>query len=75
MTASLSCLVCTTDFGPLQSLNKPMIFREAREEEIDTNFVFVATYHQIWILHEAQDDLVENRSEVRFKLDRNPLSY
>lgn len=75
MKALLSCLVCTTDFGPLQSLNNPMILREAIEEKIETNFVSVATYHQIWILHEAQDDLVENRSEVRFKLNRNPLSY
>lgn len=56
-------------------MKNPMIFREGREEEIETNFVSVATYHQIWILHEAQDDLVENRSEVRFKLNRNPLSY
>lgn len=32
-------------------------------------------YHQVRILHEAQDDLVEYRSKVRFKLDRDPLSY
>lgn len=32
-------------------------------------------YHQIRILHEAEDDLVEYRSKVRFELDRDPLSY
>lgn len=32
-------------------------------------------YHQVRILHEAEDDLVEYRSEVRFELDRDPLAY
>lgn len=32
-------------------------------------------YHQVRILHEAEDDLVEYRSKVRFELDRDPLSY
>lgn len=32
-------------------------------------------YHQVRILHEAEDDLVEDRSKVRFELDRDPLSY
>lgn len=31
-------------------------------------------YHQVRILHEAEDDLVEYRSKVRFELDRDPLS-
>lgn len=32
-------------------------------------------YHQVRVLHEAEDDLVEHRSKVRFELDRDPLSY
>lgn len=32
-------------------------------------------YHQVRILHEAEDDLVEYRPKVRFELYRDPLSY
>ena len=33
------------------------------------------SYHQVRILHEAEDDLVEYRSKVRFEFDRDPLTY
>lgn len=33
------------------------------------------SYHQVRVLHEAEDDLIEYRSKVRFELDRDPLAY